>query len=221
MAVNIAAYEGILKELQAKDILLVAVSKKKPVAEIKELYDAGQEDFGENYVQELLDKQSQLPEAIRWHFIGHLQSNKVRSIAPFITLIHGVDSLKLLIEIDKQAMKCKREINCLLQVHIATEETKFGFNEKELAELLQAPELASLEHIHIDGLMGMASLSEDADKVRDEFKFLRSLFDKYGKMRTPRCQFRILSMGMSGDYKIAIEEGSNMVRIGSLLFGSR
>ncbi len=221
MAVNIVAYEGILKELQAKDVLLVAVSKKKTVAEIKELYDAGQEDFGENYVQELLDKQSQLPEAIRWHYIGHLQTNKVRSIAPFITLIHGVDSLKLLIEIDKQAMKCKREINCLLQVHIATEETKFGFDEKELAELLQAPELASLEHIHIDGLMGMASLSEDANEIRDEFKYLRSLFDKYGKMRTPRCQFRILSMGMSGDYKIALEEGSNMVRIGSLLFGSR
>jgi pyridoxal phosphate enzyme (YggS family) len=221
MAVNIAAYEGLLKELQAKDALLVAVSKTKPVSEIKELYDAGQEDFGENYVQELVDKQGQLPANIRWHFIGHLQSNKVKDIAPFITLIHGVDSLKLLTEINKQAVKCKREINCLLQIHIASEETKFGFNESELAEMLQAPELASLENIHIDGLMGMASLSEDSAKVRDEFKTLKSLFDKYGKMRTPRCQFRILSMGMSGDYKMALEEGSNMVRIGSLIFGDR
>ncbi len=221
MAVNIVRYQGLLKELQAKDVLLVAVSKTKPVAEIKELFDAGQEDFGENYVQELADKQSQLPAAIRWHFIGHLQSNKVKSIAPFVTLIHGVDSMKLLVEIDKQAAKCKRIIHCLLQVHIASEETKFGFNEQELAETLQSPELGSLEHIHIDGLMGMASLTEDAAKVRAEFKSLKQLFDKYGRMRTPRCQFRILSMGMSGDYKIALEEGSNMVRIGSLLFGSR
>jgi PLP dependent protein len=221
MAVNIDAYQELLKELQAKDVLLVAVSKTKSVEEIRELYDAGQEDFGENYVQELVEKQGQLPAGTRWHFIGHLQSNKVKSIAPFITLIHGVDSLALLIEIDKQAKKCNREINCLLQVHIASEETKFGFNEKELAETLQSPELASLEYIHIDGLMGMASLSEDMGKVREEFKGLRQLFDKYSRMRTPRCQFRILSMGMSGDYKLALEEGSNMVRIGSLLFGSR
>jgi pyridoxal phosphate enzyme (YggS family) len=221
MAVNIVAYEELLKELQTKDVLLVAVSKTKPVGEIKELYDAGQEDFGENYVQELADKQSQLPAAIRWHFIGHLQSNKVKTIAPFVTLIHGVDSLKLLVEIDKQAAKCNRIIHCLLQVHIAAEETKFGFDEQELADALQSPELTSLEHIHIDGLMGMASLSEDKAKVRAEFKGLKQLFDKYGRLRTPRCQFRILSMGMSGDYKMALEEGSNMVRIGSLLFGSR
>lgn len=221
MAVNIVAYQELLHELQVKDVLLVAVSKTKSVEEIKIFYDAGQQDFGENYVQELADKQSQLPADIRWHFIGHLQTNKIKQIAPFITLIHGVDSLKLLVEIDKQAAKCNREIHCLLQVHIASEETKFGFDEQELAETLQSPELASLEHIHIDGLMGMASLSEDSAKVRAEFKNLRQLFDKYGRMRTPRCQFRILSMGMSGDYKIALEEGSNMVRIGSLLFGSR
>jgi PLP dependent protein len=221
MAVNIVAYQELLKELQVKEVLLVAVSKTKPVAEIKELYDVGQQDFGENYVQELVDKQTQLPADTRWHFIGHLQSNKVKNIAPFVTLIHGVDSLKLLIEIDKQAKKCNRVIHCLLQVHIALEETKFGFNEQELAETLQSPELASLEHIHIDGLMGMASFSEDMDKVREEFKRLRQLFDKYGRTRTPRCQFRVLSMGMSGDYKLAVEEGSNMVRIGSLVFGSR
>jgi pyridoxal phosphate enzyme (YggS family) len=221
MAVNIAAYQELLKELQAKDVLLVAVSKTKSVAEIKELYDAGQQDFGENYVQELVDKQPQLPADTRWHFIGHLQSNKVQRIAPFVTLIHGVDSLKLLVEIDKQAAKCNRIIHCLLQVHIASEETKFGFNEQELEAALQSPELASLEHIHIDGLMGMASFSEDKDKVRAEFKGLYQLFDKYGRVRTPRCQFRVLSMGMSGDYKLAVEEGSNMVRIGSLVFGSR
>jgi pyridoxal phosphate enzyme (YggS family) len=221
MAVNIAAYQELLKELQAKDVLLVAVSKTKAVAEIKELYDSGQQDFGENYVQELMDKQPQLPADTRWHFIGHLQSNKVKGIAPFVTLIHGVDSLKLLVEIDKQAAKCHRIIHCLLQVHIASEEAKFGFNEQELEATLQSPELASLEHIHIDGLMGMASFSEDKDKLRAEFKGLHQLFDKYGRVRTPRCQFRVLSMGMSGDYKLAVEEGSNMVRIGSLLFGSR
>jgi pyridoxal phosphate enzyme (YggS family) len=221
MPVNTVAYQELLKELQAKDVLLVAVSKTEPMEEIRVLYDLGQQDFGENYVQELLDKQSQLPPDIRWHFIGHLQSNKVRSIAPFVTLIHGVDSFRLLREIDKQAMKCKREINCLLQVHIASEETKFGLNEDELAELLQSAELPALEHIHIDGLMGMASLSADAAKVREEFNYLHSLFDKFGKLRTPRCQFRILSMGMSADYKMALEAGSNMVRIGSLLFGGR
>ncbi len=221
MAVNIVAYQELLKELQAKDVLLVAVSKTKAVAEIKELYDAGQQDFGENYVQELVDKQPQLPADTRWHFIGHLQSNKVQRIAPFVTLIHGVDSLKLLVGIDKQAAKCNRIIHCLLQVHIADEETKFGFNEQELEAALQSPELAALEHIHIDGLMGMASFSEDKGKVRAEFKRLRQLFDKYGRVRTPRCQFRVLSMGMSGDYKMAVEEGSNMVRIGSLVFGSR
>jgi pyridoxal phosphate enzyme (YggS family) len=221
MAVNIVAYQELLKELQPKEVLLVAVSKTQPVEAIRALYDLGQLDFGENYVQDLADKQAQLPADVRWHFIGHLQSNKVRQIAPFVTLIHGVDSFRLLKEIDKQAAKCNREINCLLQVHIASEETKFGFDEKELQEMLQAPELASLEHIHIDGLMGMASFSEDAGKVREEFKRLRSLFDTYGRMRTPRCQFRILSMGMSGDYKMALEEGSNLVRIGSLLFGAR
>src|ERR1700761_3910444 len=170
MAVNIVTYQALLKELQAKDVLLVAVSKTKPVEEIRELSDAGQEDFGENYVQELVEKQSQLPASIRWHFIGHLQSNKVKSIAPFVTLIHGVDSLKLLVEIDKQAAKCNRIIHCLLQVHIASEETKFGFDEQELVETLQSPELASLEHIHIESLMGMASLTDDATKARAEFK---------------------------------------------------
>ena len=221
MGVNIAAYQELLKELQKKDVLLVAVSKTRTVEEIKELHEAGQEDFGENYVQELVEKQARLPAAIRWHYIGHLQTNKVKHIAPFVTLIHGVDSLRLLTEINKQAIKCGREINCLLQIHIAAEETKFGFNEQELQETLQSPQLASLANIHIDGLMGMASLSDDADKVRSEFKALHDLFDKYGRMRTPRCQFRILSMGMSADYKTAIEEGSNMVRIGSLLFGPR
>lgn len=210
MPVNKNNYERIQKELQAKAVTLVAVSKTKPVEDILELYGLGHRDFGENYVQELVDKEAQLPKDIRWHFIGHLQSNKVKYIAPFVHLIHGVDSFKLLQEIDKQAKKQNRIIDCLLQVYISKEETKFGLDENELAEVL----MSELVNARVCGLMGMASFTDDMDLVRNEFRNLKTLFDKQPKLQT-------LSMGMSSDYKIAIEEGSNMVRIGSLLFGER
>jgi len=211
MAINIEKYTSLLSELNEKAIL-VAVSKTKPVGDLKALYDAGQRDFGENYVQELVDKEAVLPKDIRWHFIGHLQSNKVKFIAPFVLLIHGVDSLSLLKEINKEAAKNNRVINCLLQVHIAKEETKFGFDATELETIMN--ESPALKNVHIIGLMGMASFSDDLNLVRNEFKTLKSLYTMYPK-------FSILSMGMSGDFTIAIEEGSNMVRIGSLLFGER
>jgi len=214
MAVDKVAYQRINEELRLSNITLVAVSKTKPVEDILELYDLGHRDFGENYVQELVEKAERLPKDIRWHFIGHLQSNKVKLITPFIYLIHGVDSLKLLKEIDKQAEKNKRHIDCLLQVHIAQEETKFGFDENELFAL----EIGQFANVKIKGLMGMASLTENVNKIRIEFKQLKTL---YGKLSTFTPQLSILSMGMSADYKIAIEEGSNMVRIGSLLFGER
>lgn len=221
MPVNKDAYQQIISELYSKNITLVAVSKTKPVADIQEMYDLGQRDFGENYVQELVDKQSQLPKDIRWHFIGHLQSNKVKYIAPFVHLIHGVDSFKLLNEVNKQALKYKRVIDVLLQVHIAQEETKFGMDEAELSSAINEFEKLKLENVRICGLMGMASFTGDMNKVRSEFRYLKTVFDKYTKLPTVNPQLSTLSMGMSGDYKIAIEEGSNMVRIGSLLFGER
>lgn len=221
MAVNKEAYEGIVEELKDKNVTLVAVSKTKPVEDIKEMYDLGQRDFGENYVQELSDKASQLPEDIRWHFIGHLQSNKVKYIAPFVHLIHGVDSMKLLIEINKQAAKNNRIIECLLQIYIAQEETKFGLDEQELNSLLQEFSTSGMTNVRIRGLMGMASFTDDMNKVRSEFRYLKTLFDKHAESQIPDLKFRILSMGMSSDYKIAIEEGSNLIRIGSLLFGER
>ena len=217
MGINLENYKSIRAELGDK-VLLVAVSKTKPIEDIKALYDQGQRDFGENYVQELVDKQPQLPADIRWHYIGHLQSNKVKYISPFVHLIHGVDSFKLLKEINKQAQKQNRVINCLLQVHIAQEETKFGLDETELDALLVELNNTPLQNIAINGLMGMASFTEDLNKVRTEFKELKRLHDKV-KGKLPRAS--ILSMGMSSDYKIAVEEGSTLVRIGSLLFGSR
>jgi pyridoxal phosphate enzyme (YggS family) len=214
MAVDKEKYRQINEELRLSNITLVAVSKTKPVEDILELYDLGHRDFGENYVQELVEKAERLPKDIRWHFIGHLQSNKVKLITSFIYLIHGVDSLRLLKEIDKQAEKNKRLIDCLLQVHIAEEETKFGFDENELFAL----EIGQFANLKIKGLMGMASLTENTNKIRIEFKHLKTI---YKKLSTLTPQLSILSMGMSADYKIAIEEGSNMVRIGSLLFGER
>ncbi len=217
MSINKEKYNEVIKELSGK-ATLVAVSKTKPVEDIKALYDLGHRDFGENYVQELTQKYEQLPKDIRWHFIGHLQSNKVKYIAPFVHLIHGVDSLNLLKEINKQALKSSRVINCLLQIHIAKEETKFGLDENELHELLRIIPITELTNLRITGLMGMASFSDNIELVRTEFKYLKSLFVKFN---IPHSTFNILSMGMSADYKIALEEGSNMVRIGSLLFGSR
>jgi pyridoxal phosphate enzyme (YggS family) len=224
MAVNTKAYLAITEELQSKQVTLVAVSKTKPVSDIQELYDQGQRDFGENYVQELAEKQVVLPNDIRWHFIGHLQSNKVKYIAPFVHLIHGVDSYKLLLEIDKQARRFDRVIGCLLQVHIAQEATKFGFNELELVEIMDAIHkyklLNELKNVEVMGLMGMASLTEDLDEVRKEFKYLKLMYDHCATLPAGN-QFNILSMGMSSDYQLAIEEGSTLVRIGSRLFGAR
>jgi pyridoxal phosphate enzyme (YggS family) len=224
MAVNIESYLKISEALKPKQITLVAVSKTKPVSDIQELYELGQRDFGENYVQELAEKQLLLPNDIRWHFIGHLQSNKVKYIVPFVHLIHGVDSYKLLLEIDKQARKVNRVINCLLQVHIALEETKFGFDEQELLQAMESIhkyKLANeLQHIEVTGLMGMASLTDDTEQVRKEFKYLKLLFDQCAQL-PGHSNLSTLSMGMSNDYQIAIEESSNMIRIGSLLFGAR
>jgi pyridoxal phosphate enzyme (YggS family) len=217
VAINLENYKSIRAELDDKAVL-VAVSKTKPVEDIKALYDQGQRHFGENYVQELVDKQPQLPADIRWHYIGHLQSNKVKYIAPFVNLIHGVDSFRLLKEINKQAQKQNRVINCLLQVYIAQEETKFGLDETELDALLEELNNNPLQHITINGLMGMASFTEDLGKIRVEFSQLKRLFDK---VKIKLRQVSILSMGMSSDYKIAVEEGSTLVRIGSLLFGER
>ncbi|MFZ9878028.1 MAG: YggS family pyridoxal phosphate-dependent enzyme [Chitinophagaceae bacterium] len=217
MPVQPELFFKLKEEINASGATLVAVSKKKSVEEIKALYDLGQRDFGENYVQELLQKQPLLPADIRWHFIGHLQRNKVKSILPFCKLIQGVDRLELLEEINKQASKLERVVDCLLQVHIATEESKFGFDSAELSAVL--PVLSSYSHVRVVGLMGMASFTNNLSQVSAEFRLLKKLFDQY------RSYFLItdpfLSMGMSGDYKIALEEGSTMIRIGSLLFGAR
>ena len=212
MAVDKEKYLAILNGLEEKKVTLVAVSKTKPREDILSLYELGHKDFGENYVQELVDKQESLPADIKWHFIGHLQSNKVKYIAPFVHLIQSVDSSKLLSEINKQGIKFQRKIKCLLQIYIATEETKFGLDENELDEILNSS--SDLPGVEICGLMGMSSFTEDQEQVKKEFKKLKSLFDKYPSLKT-------LSMGMSMDYQVAIEEGSNMVRIGSLLFGNR
>lgn len=221
MPINTEEYQRIKSELDPLNVTLVAVSKTKPVEDIRRLYDMGHRDFGENYVQEMADKAAQLPEDIRWHFIGHLQSNKVKYIAPFVSLIHGVDSLKLLTEINKQAAKRERVIDCLLQVHIAEEETKFGLDEDELKFLVSQFPSLSLENIQVKGLMGMASFTDNLDKVRQEFRHLKQIMDRFKNAEMPGFSIDVLSMGMSSDYKIAVEEGSTMVRIGSLLFGAR
>lgn len=199
-------------------VTLVAVSKTKPNAAVLEAYQTGQRIFGENKVQELTEKYESLPRDIEWHMIGHLQSNKVKYIAPFVSLIHGVDSFKLLKEINKRAAQNERVINCLLQIHIAEEATKFGFDEKEVIELLQSEAFQHLKNIKIVGLMGMATFTDNENQIRKEFKTLKNLFDKF---QISNLQFQILSMGMSGDYQIAIEEGSTMIRVGSSIFGER
>lgn len=201
---------------------LVAVSKTKPNSFITEAYEAGQRIFGENKVQDLAAKQVVLPQDIKWHFIGHLQRNKVKFIAPFVNTIHAVDSFRLLNEINKQAKINERTINCLLQFHIAEEETKFGLDLKEATELLQNPEFSKLQNINIAGVMGMATFSTDMDLVRREFKKLKSYFDTLkSEFFAEQGSFKEISMGMSGDYEIAIEEGSTMIRIGTGIFGAR
>lgn len=219
MPVNKEAWSELKVLLESKNVVLIAVSKTKPMEDILALYDLGQRDFGENYVQELQEKEPQLPNDIRWHFIGHLQSNKVKFIAPYVHMIHGVDSFRLLKEINKQGAKLQRRINCLLQVHIAQEETKFGFDEAELNEAIVQLEKEPLAFVNIRGLMGMASFSDDETLVRRELAALKKIFDAY--KTSYFTDFDTLSMGMSSDYKIAVEEGSTMVRIGSLLFGAR
>jgi len=221
---NTIAYHKILDELKHRKVQLVVVSKTRTPAEIREMYGLGQRDFGENYVQELVDKQAALPSDIRWHFIGHLQTNKVKYIAPFIHMIQGVDSQKLLMEIDRQAKKNQRSILCLLQVHIAREETKFGFSERELMELAETvlPNRKEniLSNVQIAGLMGMASLTGDQQQIGNEFKNLKIAFDQIKKV-LPGDPVQTLSMGMSSDYTIALQEGSTMIRIGTALFGER
>jgi PLP dependent protein len=222
MAVNVEQYRTIVEDLSQQHVQLVAVSKVQPVEAIQQLYNEGQRDFGENYVQELVDKHASLPQDIRWHFIGHLQSNKVKYISSFVHLVHGVDSLNLLTEINKQGKKINRIIPCLLQVHIAQEETKFGLDAEELKTIVDALQTdPKFQHVHVQGFMGMASFSDDQEKVRKEFKTLKNLFDVYKHIDLHNFRLTTLSIGMSGDYTIAIEEGSNMVRIGSLLFGAR
>ncbi len=222
MGINTQAYKAIRDEIAATNTTLVAVSKTKPAADIEALYHLGQRDFGENYVQELVDKQGALPDDIHWHFIGHLQSNKVKYIAPFVHLIHGVDSFKLLTEINKQAQKNNRIIDCLLQIHIAKEETKFGFNEAELATAMADLPNAGLNNIVIKGFMGMASFTSDTTVIAAEFTYLNNLYQHYQLApNTDNYKPSILSMGMSSDYALAIAHGSNMIRVGSLLFGER
>ncbi len=218
-------YFKIKQELSSSQTQLIAVSKTKPVEDIMEAYNVGVRDFGENYVQELIEKQNALPKDIHWHFIGHLQTNKVKYIAPFVHLIHGVDSEKLLLEINKQGQKTGRQINCLLQVHIAKEETKFGFNESELFTLIEkyfsASSNINLDFITIAGLMGMATFTDNTNTLTSEFIHLKAIFDSIQLNFTDNFKPSVLSMGMSSDYSLAIKCGSNMVRIGSLLFGKR
>lgn len=220
MAIDIAAYQRIQAELPPH-VTLVAVSKTKPIEDIQALYDLGHRDFGENYVQELVEKQAALPRDIRWHFIGHLQSNKVKYIAPFVHLIHGVDRASLLPEINKQAAKHNRVIDVLLQMHIAQEETKFGFNADELDALLQSMKETPFAQIGLRGMMGMASFVDDPVQIKKEFITLKTQFDRCQSAIPTNTNFDTLSMGMSGDYSIAISCGSTLIRVGSLLFGAR
>lgn len=213
--------QNIRKDIPDR-VVLCAVSKTKPVSDIMEAYHAGVRVFGENKVQELTAKYEAMPKDIEWHMIGHMQSNKVKYIAPFISLIHGVDNEKLLQVIQREGQKCCRSIRCLLQVHIATEESKFGFSAHELETVLTRSLLNELTHVEICGLMGMASFTDDQSQIQREFKSLKILFDRLrSTLFANNSDFRILSMGMSGDYHIAIQEGSTLVRIGSAIFGDR
>ena len=218
IATNIQSFNDLLKNTQAR---LIAVSKTKPNEDLLTAYEAGQRAFGENKVQELSRKAEELPKDIEWHFIGHLQRNKVKYIAPFVNLIHGVDSLRLLVEINKQALKNERVIDCLLQVFIADEETKFGLSAEELKELVSSEEFKALENIKVVGLMGMATNTDNQEQIRSEFAGLKSLFEELKQQELGNLEMKELSMGMTGDYQIACEEGSTMVRIGSAIFGAR
>ena len=210
------------KQFAGKVCRLVAVSKTHTPEKIKEAYDAGQRLFGENKVQELCSKQAVLPADIEWHLIGHLQTNKVKQVVSFVSLIHSVDSLKLLEEINKQAKKINRVVHCLVQVHIAAEETKFGFDEQELIDLIQSEKIIELDAVKVIGLMGMATFTDNQEQIRNEFRSLKNLFEKIKTLQLPpNIEMKELSMGMSQDYEIAVEEGSTLVRIGTAVFGRR
>jgi pyridoxal phosphate enzyme (YggS family) len=211
-----------IKKLIPKNVTLVAVSKTKPIADLQEAYDAGQRVFGENKIQEMVDKFDILPKDIKWHMIGHLQSNKVKYMAHFVDLIHGIDKFKTLKEINKQAKKHDRVINCLLQARIAKEETKFGLSFEDIESILQSSELVALENVKIIGLMGMATFTENEVQLKEEFTSLKNFFDvQQLKTVTKNCNLQTLSMGMSGDYNLAIDHGSSMIRVGSSIFGNR
>ena len=210
-----------IKSTLPSTVALVAVSKTKPISDLMEAYDAGQRIFGENKIQEMAEKWEAMPKDIQWHMIGHVQTNKVKFMAPFVSLIHGVDSLKLLEEINKQAKKNNRIINCLLQNHIAEEESKFGLNEVELNEIFTSATFQEMKNIRIVGLMGMATFTDNQEQIKKEFTHLKSIFDNLQPLNTKNCQLNTISIGMSGDYQLAIECGSTMVRIGSSIFGKR
>jgi pyridoxal phosphate enzyme (YggS family) len=210
-----------IKSKIPEHVTLVAVSKTKPVEDLMEAYQAGQRIFGENKIQEMTEKWQQMPKDIEWHMIGHVQSNKVKYMVPYVKLIHGVDSLKLLKEINRQAVRWRKNINCLLQIHIANEETKFGLNENELQEIVNSDEFKAMSNIKVIGLMGMASFTDNQEQIKTEFDYLKSLFDKFQEVKTSNFELQTLSMGMSGDYQLAIDCGSTMVRIGSSIFGTR
>lgn len=218
---NIAQNLSQIKSTLPPHVTLVAVSKTKPVADLMEAYNAGQRIFGENKIQEMTEKWEQMPKDIQWHMIGHVQSNKVKYMIPYVSLIHGVDSLKLLKEINRLAVKWRKKVDCLLQIHIAKEDTKFGLDEKELNEILNSEEFKTFENIRIVGLMGMATFTENSEQIKREFLHLKSIFDQHKQLTTDNCQLTTLSMGMSGDYQTAIECGSTMIRIGSSIFGER
>jgi PLP dependent protein len=210
-----------IKSTLPKHVTLVAVSKTKPISDLMEAYKAGQRIFGENKIQEMVDKWEQMPKDIEWHMIGHVQTNKVKYMAPFVSLIHGVDSLKLLEEINKQAVKNNRIIDCLLQIYIAEEESKFGLDEDELHALLASSSFQEMKNIRIVGLMGMATFTDNQNQIQKEFTHLKSIFDRLQPLQTANYKLQTVSMGMSGDYQLAIACGSTMVRIGSSIFGER
>lgn len=210
-----------IKATLPEQVTLVAVSKTKPISHLMQAYEAGQRIFGENKIQEMVEKWEAMPKDIQWHMIGHVQTNKVKFMAPFVSLIHGVDSLKLLQEIDKQAKKNNRTIDCLLQIYIAEEETKFGLDEEEVGTLLSSSMFKELKNIRVVGLMGMATFTDNQNQIKKEFTHLKTIFDNRKIINTSNCQLNTISMGMSGDYKLAIDCGSTMVRIGSSIFGGR
>lgn len=218
---NIQENLNHIKSTLPKHVTLVAVTKTKSIDEIMEAYNAGHRIFGENKIQEMVEKEAQLPKDIEWHMIGNVQRNKVKHMAPFVNLIHGVDSLRLLKEIDKQAKRHERTINCLLQIKIAEEDSKFGMSSKDAQDILQSSEISELKNVCIVGVMGMATFTDDQKQIEEEFKKLKSTFDELKALNIENCKLKTISMGMSGDYEMAINCGSNMVRVGSSIFGER